>query len=362
MYDDYEFDGKDSGASTIVGVLILCAVILGGAFGLIYYLQGPFAGRQFAGHLFAPVGFFWLIFFVAAMTATFTKQRFLAVMLWLSMAGLSLAGNRTVANNLIAGLESNYRPVEVSELETLNFGFVLGGAAQVAKNRQLDLNESGERVIEAIRLYKLGKIKHLVFTGSPFLFGEDVAKAKNPPTAVDPSPTGPSPETTTSGEAGTSSGAGQTGDPTSADGEATGDEKTSGPFVPQDPPATPEAAAADARMLSPYEEAMRAWLTAQGVAAADCTFLGGRYTQEEMLRIDEFLADKPPGKHGLITSAYHMPRAVKLAFRQGLEMVAIPVDFRSGTTEDDPVFFIPKSQDLAVCTAALKEYVAGWLQ
>jgi len=30
--------------------------------------------------------------------------------------------------------------------------------------------------------------------------------------------------------------------------------------------------------------------------------------------------------------------------------------------EEDPVFFIPKSYDLAISSAALKEYVAGWLQ
>jgi len=360
MYDDYEFDGKDSGASTIVGVLILCAVILAGAFGLVYYLQGPFVGRQFIGHLLAPVGFFWLIFFIGAMTATFTKQRFLAVLLWLSMAGLSLLGNRTVANNLISGLEKNYRPVDVAELETMNYGFVLGGAAQVAKNRQLDLNEAGERVIEAIRLHKLGKIKHLVFTGSPFLYQDDLAKAKNPPVPATTEGTSPSPPATSNGES--DGNAGQADDGPALDAGAKADEKTSGPYVRQDSPATAVVPATDERMLSPYEEAMRALLTAHGVAAADYTFLGGRYTQEEMLRIDEFLADKPQSKHGLITSAYHMPRANQLAFRQGLEMVPIPVDFRSGVIEEDPVFFIPKSYDLAISSAALKEYVAGWLQ
>jgi uncharacterized SAM-binding protein YcdF (DUF218 family) len=367
MYDDYEFDGKESGASTIVGVLILCAVIVGGAFGLIYYLQGPFVGRKFAAALLAPAGFFWLLFFVGAMVATFTKQRFLAALLWLSMIGMSLAGNKTIANNLMTGLESSYQPVVVEQLEDMQYGFVLGGAARVAKNRQIDLNDASERVMEAIRLHKRGKIKHLVFTGSPFLHQEDEAKAKNeaapaappagdqPPSdpSTDPnkeiSPVEPGPEVGTL--------AAPKGTPVHF--------KAGQPAALRAQDAAPPAAndvAPERRMISPYEDAMRKLLADYGVAEANYTFLGGRYTQEEMQRIDEFLAGKPAAKHGLITSASHMPRAASLANKQGLSLVSIPVDFRSGNVDEDPIFFIPREGELLTTAAAIREYVAGWLQ
>lgn len=368
MYDDYEFDGKESGASTIVGVLILCAVILGGAFGLIYYLQGPFAGRQFVAALLAPAGFFWLLFFVGAMVATFTKQRFLAALLWLSMIGMSLAGNKTIANNLMTGLEAAYQPIVVEQLEDMQYGFVLGGAARVAKNRQIDLNDASERVMEAIRLHKRGKIKHLVFTGSPFLHQEDEAKSKNEavPAAAPAGDQPPREANDTNREVPV-----PTGEAGSEVGQSTAMLATPVHFTAVQPAAlgAQDAAAAAAndvaperRMISAYEDAMRKLLADYGVAEANYTFLGGRYTQEEMQRIDEFLADKPAGKHGLITSASHMPRAASLAAKQGLSLVSLPVDFRSGNVEEDPIFFIPREGELLTTAAALREYVAGWLQ
>lgn len=347
MYEDYEFDGRESGASTIVGVLILCLVILGGAYGLIYYLQGAFAGRQFLSALLSPVGFFWMIFFVGAMTATFTKQRFLAVLLWLSMIGLSMFGNRTIANNLITGLEATHQPVEVGTMEVMDYGFVLGGAVKINKSRQIDLNSAGERVTDAIRMHKSGKIKHLVFTGSPFLYQEDERKSKNSVEVTEP---------------GSAADAGQSPADGSQPSAGTDDTKKAetAPAGTDSAPAGNGSTESD-RVLSTYEEAMRGFLTANGVAETDYTFIGGRYTQEEMQRIDEFLAGKPQGKFGLITSASHMSRAVALAHKQGLTLIALPVDFQSGPVEEDPIFFIPSAGALSTSGTAFKEYISSWL-
>ncbi|MBL8891667.1 MAG: YdcF family protein [Planctomycetaceae bacterium] len=347
MYEDYEFDGRESGASTIVGVLILCLVILGGAYGLIYYLQGAFAGRQFLSALLSPVGFFWLVFFIGAMTATFTKQRFLAVLLWLSMIGLSMFGNRTIANNLISGLEAAYQPVDVETMEVMEYGFVLGGAAKVNKSRQIDLNGAGERVTDAIRMYKAGKIKHLVFTGSPFLFQEDERKSKNSVEVA---------ESEVATEA-----AKDAGTDLKANGEASPTKQAeTGANAPSPSTEGTDGSESD-RVLSAYEEAMQSLLSAHGVAETDYTFIGGRNTQEEMERIDEFLAGKAAGKFALITSASHMSRAVALAHKQGLTLSAVPVDFQSGPIEEDPIFFIPSAGALSTSGTAFKEYVSSWL-
>lgn len=347
MYENYEFDGQESGASTIVGVLILCLIILGGAYGLIYYLQGAFAGRQFLSALLSPVGFFWLMFFVGAMMATFTKQRSLAVLLWLSMIGLSLVGNRTIANNLVSGLEATHQPVDVGTMEVMDYGFVLGGAVKINRSRHVDLNAAGERVTDAIHMYKAGKIKHLVFTGSPFLYQDDERKSNNPveaPEPESPKDTGDDPVDGTQAEADTEN---------SKEAEAGSEGKDS-------PPAGNNASEPD-RVISNYEEAMRAYLAAHGVAEANYTFIGGRYTQEEMQRIDEFLAGKPEGKYGLITSASHMSRAMALAHKQGLTLIELPVDFQAGPVGDDPIFFIPSAGALSTAGTAFKEYISSWL-
>ena len=55
--------------------------------------------------------------------------------------------------------------------------------------------------------------------------------------------------------------------------------------------------------------------------------VGGRHTAEEMAILGERLAGET--RVGLITSAFHMPRAMRLAREQGWEPVPLPCDFRT---------------------------------
>ena len=60
----------------------------------------------------------------------------------------------------------------------------------------------------------------------------------------------------------------------------------------------------------------------------------------------------------LVTSAYHMPRAVAVFHKAGVDVVPCPTDYMTGWGEPDPLFrFLPDAGALADCAAAVKERV-----
>jgi uncharacterized SAM-binding protein YcdF (DUF218 family) len=101
-------------------------------------------------------------------------------------------------------------------------------------------------------------------------------------------------------------------------------------------------------------------------------------TYENALYSKEILAENEIERILLVTSALHMPRAVALFEKQGLEVIPIPVDF-SITEDESPqtrsdlflskvIDVIPQASNLSLTTNAMKEYIGyfvyklqGWL-
>jgi len=75
-------------------------------------------------------------------------------------------------------------------------------------------------------------------------------------------------------------------------------------------------------------------------------------TQEEVIKTKELLGQKP---FILVTSAYHMPRAMKLFQKEGLHPVAAPTDFKIQTKTD--YSSMPKGRNLINTEIALHEYL-----
>lgn len=77
------------------------------------------------------------------------------------------------------------------------------------------------------------------------------------------------------------------------------------------------------------------------------------------------IANPQPGERWLlVTSAFHMPRSVGVFRKAGWEVVAYPVDFRTGGPGDADRFFASISQGLMRADIAIKEYVglvAYWI-
>lgn len=109
-------------------------------------------------------------------------------------------------------------------------------------------------------------------------------------------------------------------------------------------------------------EASRDVLLKLGVPETAIEISEGRNTAEEMLSLSRRFQNTQP-RIGVLTSAWHLPRAMRLAERNGLHPIPIPADFRSAanveaiTTGQIVENMIPSGYNLAVTCASAKEYL-----
>ena len=80
-------------------------------------------------------------------------------------------------------------------------------------------------------------------------------------------------------------------------------------------------------------------------------------TYENALYSREIAKPRPGERWLLVTSAFHMPRAMGVFRHLGFAVTPYPVDFRTGGSSDDWQVFTSVSQGLLRSELALKEYV-----
>lgn len=97
-------------------------------------------------------------------------------------------------------------------------------------------------------------------------------------------------------------------------------------------------------------------LASLGVDKARIEKAGGRNTLEEMRNLATLL---PKGKRiGLVTSAWHLPRALRRAKAAGLDLVPVPADFWRGPTPKASILrHLPRYEGLKHSTLAIHEYL-----
>lgn len=109
-------------------------------------------------------------------------------------------------------------------------------------------------------------------------------------------------------------------------------------------------------------ELSRDTLMALGVPESAIEFSEGRNTSEELAALAKSIGDSNQ-RIGIVTSAWHMPRVLKLADQQGLKLHPLPADFLNGPTRQQSVAekikaFIPQVDALNTTTKSMKEYIA----
>jgi len=115
---------------------------------------------------------------------------------------------------------------------------------------------------------------------------------------------------------------------------------------------------ADPSDLDPREEA-RNCLVALGVAEEDVSTIGGANTYEEMQHLKEWIDQQPTGTQvGILTSAWHLPRAMRLAEARGIKAKPVPSDFKSYALAPSVGMVVPTSGCLFISTLGIKEYLA----
>lgn len=83
-----------------------------------------------------------------------------------------------------------------------------------------------------------------------------------------------------------------------------------------------------------------------------------RNTSEELAAVAKLVKEHPEWKRlGLGTSASHLPRALDEARAQGLEMIPVPSDFRSGSMIFSPMYLVPQGRGFRDVQAAMWEFL-----
>lgn len=113
--------------------------------------------------------------------------------------------------------------------------------------------------------------------------------------------------------------------------------------------------------LDPSEATLRMWRDL-GIPEEHVTQLGGINTSREMDAIRDFLGESPPPRVGLLTSAFHLPRAERLARRHGIQVIPVPAGFLSPMEEPLPLAILPSGGAVQVVDYAVREYLAAIVQ
>jgi len=112
----------------------------------------------------------------------------------------------------------------------------------------------------------------------------------------------------------------------------------------------------------PEAQLMRETLLVMGVPGRDMLLEGAsRDTHDNALYTAVVLNGKGVRKILLVTSAFHMRRAVALFEAQGFEVVPTPTDYQRLVAAPVLPRWLPSVDDLARTTIALREYVGFWV-
>ena len=88
----------------------------------------------------------------------------------------------------------------------------------------------------------------------------------------------------------------------------------------------------------------------------------GENTSQEIRNIRLWLDKNPnPGRVGILSSAWHLPRVMRLAEANGVIADPIPADFLSRPFAPNPSLLIPSAGNLDVTARIVKEILAGWV-
>jgi uncharacterized SAM-binding protein YcdF (DUF218 family) len=116
---------------------------------------------------------------------------------------------------------------------------------------------------------------------------------------------------------------------------------------------------ASALDLNPRDEATQV-LIGLGVPPANITQLKGHNTSEELLNLRSLIdSNSGLGKIGILTSAWHLPRAIRLAQANGLELIPVPSDFLTEPIHPTPNLIVPNAYRSDITARSLKELLAG---
>ena len=291
QFENYSWEEFDSPPmSWYMQRFFLFALIVVGGIGVGAAMYGQAMAEKSLTALLQPVGLIWIGLALVAYFGALRKRYIAAGTCFCCWLVITVAGNQFVCNSLAQSVESRYYHMNPYEGDDYQYGLVLGGGASVGPNEQSQLNLSGNRLAVAWRMYRDGKIKKIICTGTNSFDGDEI---KNPA------------ETTSE------------------------------------------------------------ILQGLGVAESDLLMLPGDNTFQEIKNLKRWMIEQNDagievGRVALISSAWHLPRAKRLAREQEIDDVdLVPAGFLSAPNMASPHMVVPGAYQILVTSQILKELFAG---
>ncbi|MBI24066.1 MAG: hypothetical protein CMN05_10810 [Roseibacillus sp.] len=267
--------------------LWVTGAVLGGAFllGGILLWPGLLSIQRAVTSLANPFGLIWISLLALTGYAWHKQDRFwirsLSACLLLFMVG----GNGELTGALLRWWQKPYQSIRSLEEGPFDIVIVLGGGTSLDHNKTPVLNDGGDRVMLAARLYHTGRTPLLGCSGiRTDEWKEEIHDPRHQTIAI---------------------------------------------------------------------------LTEVGVPAQDIVPLEGRNTKEEMASIAEAAEARGWKNIGLITSAWHMRRAMRLASSADLRLEPLPADSSVGPWDWRDLSIIPNSGSLDHLGLLCKEWLAA---
>lgn len=124
-----------------------------------------------------PLGLAIWLLILSGVLAVLDRRRPAILCTMLAVSGLWIASLPPFAEWALGTLERQYPARALADLPEADVAIVLGGAlgARVHPRVTVDLTASSDRVLQAARLYRAGKVKRVLVTGgnTPWLPGEE---------------------------------------------------------------------------------------------------------------------------------------------------------------------------------------------
>ncbi|QEG24108.1 YdcF family protein [Mariniblastus fucicola] len=287
-YDEYYTrDIERGGGSTKFRYLphFLLLLFVGAVFcAIVGAVAGMTMLEKLLTALAMPVGILWLLLLVTIYFCLINRNAWPAMMCFLCWLLLTVAGNSFFTSWYAGTVEQAYFEQDLTDVDPFDVVVVLGGGSTTRLSGNPQVSESGDRIVQAARLWHAGKAKQLMCTGLQSFRSTE-------------------------------------------------------------------------KDLHPYEEATLL-LEELGVAPQAILKLNGINTSEEMQNLKKWSDANPGQRIGLLTSAWHLPRAHRLAKSQGLDVMPIAAGFYSQPYAPSPNIVVPSEYNLVVSAAVTKEYLA----
>ncbi len=241
--------GTLSGGRLAAGWLAVAALLVSAA----ALSPGDFELRKFVGACLMPAGLVWLGLLALAVALWRRGQPRFACVALLLWVGHTLAGNVWLGDAMLGWLQKRDGSAAQGAGGTYDAVLVLGGGIDASEEGRPRFAEGGDRVVEAVRLFRAGRALLLLTSGPPVRL---------------------------------------------SDGRITSYPALTAELWEQ--------------LGIPRENILEV--------------VGPKSTTDEVVALKRLIAEHEWRRVGLVTSAWHMPRALRLCRRYGVQVTPLPAD------------------------------------